>query len=138
MRGTRGDSLKKNIVLTFTKILYTIFIIGTIILLFFTYKDIDSSIAFKFAIGYVLLTFFLILYIPIVTILNSRKLKWAEIRKRIFKFIALFIFFGASHYILDYVFRRPNLDLFKAFSSSVGLAFGLSFIDVTLLKKKDN
>jgi hypothetical protein len=100
------------------------------------YKDIHSSIAFTFAIGYVLLTFLLLLYVPIITIINSRKLKWVEIRKRLFKFIALFILFSALNYIYDCVFRHSNIDLFRVFSSAAGLAFGISFIDVTLLKKE--
>lgn len=115
-----------------------LFAIGTIIILWMVYKNIDSGIAFKFAIGYVFLTLFLILYVPIITILNLRKSKWVEIRKRLFKFIALFILFSALHYIYDCVFRHSNIDLFRVFSSAIGLAFGISFIDVTFLKKKEN
>ncbi|QXM05461.1 hypothetical protein [Crassaminicella indica] len=128
--------MKKNKVLIFTKMLCTLFAIGTIILLYIMYKDID--IDFKFIIGYVFLTFFLLLYIPIITILNARKLKWAEMRKRFFKFIALFILVGTLHYIIDYIFRPSKIGFFRAFSSAVGSAFGLSFIDVTLLKKKED
>ncbi|MDS1030050.1 hypothetical protein RDV78_06020 [Bacillota bacterium LX-D] len=123
--------------LIFTRILYTLFIIGTIISLFIVYKDIDNSIAFKFLIGYLFFTFFLILYVPFITILNSRKLKRVEIRKRLFKFIALFILFGSLNYIFDYVFRPSNIDVFREFSIALGLAFGISFIDVTFLKKKE-
>lgn len=130
--------MKKNRVLIFNRILYILFAIGTIILLWMTYKDIDSRIAFKFGIGYLFLTFFLLLYIPFITILNLRKLKWIEIRKRLFKFIALFILFGTLNYILDHVFRPSNIDLFREFSIALGLAFGISFIDVTFLKKKDD
>jgi len=85
--------------------------------------------------GYFFLTFFMFLYVPFITILNSRKLKWVEIRKRLFKFIAVFILFGALNYGFDYVFRPSNIDLFREFSIALGLAFGGSFIDVTFLKK---
>lgn len=129
--------MKKNIVLIFTRILYMLFIIGTILALFIVYKHIDSIIAFKFLMGYLFLTFFLLLYVPLITILNSRKLKWVEIRKRLFKFIVLFILFGSLNYIYDYVFRHSNIDLFREFSIAFGSAFGISFIDVTFLKKKE-
>jgi len=122
----------------FTRILYILFAIGTIILLWMAYKDIDSKMAYKFGIGYLFLTFFLLLYIPFITISNLRKLKWIGIRKRLFKFIALFVSVGTLHYIYDYFFRPSNIDLFRAFSSALGLAFGISFIDVIFLKKKED
>lgn len=130
--------MKKNTTLVFTKILYILFIIGTIISLFIVYKNIGSSSAFKFLMGYLFLTFFLLLYIPLITILNLRKLKWVEVRKRLFKFIALCVLFGGLNYGFDYVFRPSNIDLFREFSIALGLAFGASFIDVTFLKKKEN
>ena len=129
--------MKKNTVLNVTKVLYIQFIIGTIITLFIVYSHIDSSIAFKFLMGYLFLTIFLILYVPFITILNSRKLKWGEIRKRLIKFITLFILYGALNYGFDYVFRHSKIDLFRESSIAFGLAFGTSFIDVTL-KKRDN
>jgi hypothetical protein len=130
-----GDILKDT-ALIFTRILFILFAIGTIILLWMVYKDIDSSIAFKFGIGYLFLTLFLLLYVPIITILNLRKLKWVEIRKRLFKFIALFILFSALNYISDCVFRHSNIDLFRVFSNAAGFAFGITFIDVIFLKKE--
>ncbi|SMB85199.1 hypothetical protein SAMN00017405_1617 [Desulfonispora thiosulfatigenes DSM 11270] len=79
----------------------------------------------------------MILYVPFVTILNSRRLKWIEIRKRLLKFIALFAMFGVVNYVFDYVFRPSNIDLFRAFSNALGLSFGISFVDVIFLKKKN-
>ena len=128
----RVDQMNKNATLFFTKILYVIFILGTIVSLLIVYKDIDSSIAFKFLMGYLFLIFFLLLYVPFITILNSRKLKWVEI----FKFIALFILFGTLNYGFDYVFRTSNIDLFREFSIALGLTFSISFIDITLLKRE--
>jgi len=72
-----------------------------------------------------------------MTILNLRKLKWAEIKKSIFKFITLFVWFGVLNLCLDYFFRHSNIDLFKEFSTSLGLAFVFSF-DIPLFKKKGN
>lgn len=128
--------MKKNTMLSFTKILYVIFIIGTIISLFIVYKNLDSDIAFKFVKGYIFLVFFLLCYIPIITILNLRKLKWVEIRRSLFKFVTVFVLFGALNYGFDYFFRPSNIDLFREFSIAFGMAFGIAFIDVIFLKKQ--
>lgn len=128
--------MKKNATLLFTRILYVLFAIGTIISLFIVYKDIDNRITFRFVIGYIFFTFFMLLYVPFITFFNLRKFKLIEIRKRLFRFIALFILFGASNYCLNYFFRPSNLDLYKSFFNALGLAFGITFIDVTFLKNK--
>ena len=128
--------MKKNIILIFTRILYTLFLIGTIIALFIVYKQIDSGLAFKFLMGYLFLAIFMVLYIPFITIINSRRLKWLELKKRLIKFITLFLLFGSLNYILDWIFRPLNVNLIKNFSVALGLAFGISFIDVTFFKKE--
>lgn len=120
----------------FTRILYVLFIMGTIVVLRMAYNGINSSIALKFGIGYLFLTFFLILYIPIITVLNSKKLEWYDIKRRLIRFIVTFILFGSLNYIFDYVFRPSNINLFRNFSIALGTAFGISFVDVILLKKK--
>lgn len=130
--------MKKNILLIFTKILYVLFLIGTIIAVFIVYKNVDNSITINFLFGYMFLAFFVLLYIPFITILNSRKFKWIRIRKRLFKFIILFILFGVLNYIFDYVFRHSNVNLLREFSIALGLSFSGSFADVIILKKKEN
>lgn len=128
--------MKDHKVLNFTRLLYTLFGISTIIMFWMVYKDIDSSIGFKFGIVYLFLTFFLLIYTPIITILNLLNLKWIHIRKRVFKFVILFIFFGSLNYIFDYFFRPSNIDLLREFSVAFGLAFGISFLDIIFSKKK--
>lgn len=128
--------MKKNATLLFTKIIYALFIIGTIITMLIVYKTIDSRQSFKFLIGYVFLTFFLVIYVFFITIFNLRKLKWIEIRRRLFKFSVIFILFGILNVGFDYVFRPSNIDVSRNFSVPLGMAFGLSFLDITFLKKK--
>jgi fucose 4-O-acetylase-like acetyltransferase len=113
-----------------------LFGIGTIIAMVIVYKNIDSSIAIKFLMGYLFFTIFSILYVFSITILNSRKLKWIDLRKRLIKFITLFILYVALLYIFDLVFRHSNIDLYKELSIAFGVAFASSFIDVMFLKKK--
>lgn len=114
-----------------------IFIMGTIIILFMVYKQIESSIAFKLGIAYVCLTFFLVLYVPFITILNSRKLKWGEIRVRLLRLIFWLVLFAILNYIIDYAIRPSKIDLFREVSSAFGAAFGISFVEVTFLKKQE-
>lgn len=121
--------------LSFTKFIYVLFIIGTITSIFIVYKNIANGIAVKFVIGYVFLSFFMLLYIPFVTILNSKSLKWVEIRKRLFKFISLFILFGALNYVFDYILRPSHINLAKELSIAFGLAIGGSFTDILFLEK---
>lgn len=129
--------MKKNIILNFTRILLGLFIVGTIISLFIAYKNIDSRSVFIFLMGYLVLTIFLLIYIPIITLLNLRKLNRVEIRRRILKFFALFVLFSALNCGLNYFFRPSSIDLVKVFTNSLGLSFGISFIDIIILKIKD-
>ncbi|MFD3157979.1 hypothetical protein ACFIJ5_14075 [Haloimpatiens sp. FM7330] len=129
--------MKKNTVL-FTRILYILFIIGTIISLFIAFKDINNIIALNFVKGYVIFTFFMFIYIPLITVINLKKLKWIKVKKRLLKLIILFVLFGASNYIFDYAFRPSKIDLFRESSIAFGLSFGITFVDITFLKKKYN
>ncbi|WP_291547777.1 hypothetical protein [Clostridium sp. HMP27] len=112
--------MKKNKLLIFTRVLYSLFIIGTIVVLWMICKDVHSSIAFKFGMGYLFLTFFLILYVPIITILNARKLKWVNIRERFFKSIISFITLWALGYAFDWIFRPSKVDLFRGLPIHLG------------------
>ena len=127
--------MKRNKVLFFTKGLYGLYIIATIISLFIVFKEVDSRISFNFLVGYLFLTFFMLIYVVLIVIINSRKLKWIDIRKRILKFALLLILFACLNYGFDYVFRSEEITLLRVFSNSLGLAFGLAFMDVIFLKK---
>lgn len=130
--------MKKNSLAFFTKTIYVLFFISTIISLFIVYKDIDNGIAIKFVMGYAIFVLILLIYVPIVTVINLRRLKWVDIKKRLLKFFVIFILFGALNYGFDYFFRPEKIDLLRQFSIAFGLAFGISFIDITLLKKEEN
>ncbi|MHC1723006.1 MAG: hypothetical protein AB9836_07385 [Aminipila sp.] len=129
--------MKKNAaVLIFTRILYVMAVIGTIISLFIVYKDIDSVFAIRFLLGFLYFATFMLLYISFITVINSRKFQGAEIRKRLLKFIVLFILFGVFNYVFDYFFRPSNINFFREFSVALGLSFGITFTDAIFLKSK--
>ena len=127
--------MKKKILLI--PIIYVLFIIGTIFMLLIVYNIIDGSLALPFIIGYLALTLFIVSYMFIMTILNMRRLKWAELKKSIFKFFTLFFSLGVLNFGSDYFFRHLNIDLVREFSTSFGLAFAFSFVDIAFSKKKE-
>lgn len=129
--------MKKNILQNITKIICSLFIAATIIIIFFAYKKINNPFASKFGMFYLFLTLFFIVYIILITILNSRKLKWFEIRKRILKFITFFVLIGALNYAGDYIFRPSKIDLLREFSIPLGLSFGICFFDLNFSHMKE-
>lgn len=128
--------MKKDISLLFTKIIYLLFIVATIIVCFIVYKDIDNKVAIGFIGEYAIFVFLFLLYIIFTAILNSRKLKWKDIKGRLFKFSISFITILVLGYIFDYFFRSSKIDLFRNFSIAIGTAFGISFNDIIFSKKK--
>lgn len=126
--------MNRSTLLIFTKVCFGLFFIGTIISSYIVYKDIDSSIALRFLIGYLILTFFLIFYIPIITIINITKTKWGMIKKRRIKFIIFFVIFVAFNYAFDYHFRPSSMNLLRELSIALGLSFCITFIDIIFLK----
>ncbi|OPJ59597.1 hypothetical protein [Clostridium chromiireducens] len=130
--------MNRNKTLIFTKSLYFLIIIGAIISGIIIYNDINNNIAIKFVLGYALLCVFFILYVPIITIVNARKLKLEYIKKLLKEFVICFAMFFVLNCILDYVFISPNIDFLDALSDAGSLSFCVTFIDVTFLKKDTN
>lgn len=129
--------MKKDRLLIITRTFYILFVIATIISLFIVYKDIDHPFVFRFLVGYLLFTFFLCVYIPLVTTFNLKDLKWVEIRKRIIKFAIIFIVVSILSYTLQYIYKPLELNLFEVFSKGIGLAFGITFADIILFPEKN-
>lgn len=66
------------------------------------------------------------------------KSKDKKIVKRLTRFIMIFLLVGIFNYILDKIFTPSDINLVKNFSIALGLAIGVSFFDVILLKNKEN
>jgi hypothetical protein len=126
--------MNKNKISLITKIIFTLFLISTCIILFMSYKDFNNSFAYKFAMVYVCLIVFIILYIPFITLYSLKKLKWIEIRKILIRFTLILLFLGTSNHIFDYYFRPSNIDLFREFSTAFGIAFGATFGNIIFQK----
>ena len=131
-------SMEKDRVIIFTRILFVLFAVGTVISMVIVYSDADGKLAYNFLLGYVFLAFFMLLYTPIVTIVNSRKLKWTEIRRKILRFFVFFILLSILNFVFDYLIRPSDIDAFRIFSNAFGVSFGISFIDVLFLRKTES
>ncbi|SUY47636.1 Uncharacterised protein [Clostridium putrefaciens] len=128
--------MNKNLLVNFSKILFGLFAISTIAMLFIVYKNISHPLIIRFGMCYLYLTFFILIFTPIMVIIKIRKLKWAEIKHRLIKFILIFILFGISNYILDHFFKSGNIDLTKNLTIAFATSFGISFLDLLFLSKK--
>ena len=115
---------------------YTIFVVSTIITLFIVYKDIDNLFSFKFVIGYVIFLVLYLIYLIIATVINMRKLKWFDIRKRMYGFIASFVFLSGTSVIYYYFFKPAEIDYYRIFSIALGISLGVSFFDLSFFRKK--
>ncbi|MER2225458.1 MAG: hypothetical protein ABS916_00260 [Carnobacterium sp.] len=128
--------MKKNKRLLFTKVLYGLFLLATIVTFFIVYKNIDNAISFKILIGYLFLTFFMLVYVPFIALVNTRNFKRVYIRKRIVKFIIIFILLSAVNYFFDSIMRPSKINLFSIFSTTLGISFGIAFSGIIFFKDK--
>jgi len=125
-----------NKVLLFTKIMYSLFLICTVFTCAIVYNNVDNNIAIKFVIGYAIFALFMLLYVPIITLFNARKLKWNYLSRVLTEFIFLFVIMFVLNCSFDYIFKNSNINILHAGSHALGVSFGLAFVDVTFLKKE--
>lgn len=128
--------MRKNIKSMINISMYTVFILWSIVTFLIIFKDMDGGLAIKLVIGYVIYLFLLVGYMLLSTIINIKKLKFSEIKKRFIKFIILFMFFALSNYTFDYFFRPEKVDLFRQISIAFSVALGFSFLDLAFINNK--
>lgn len=124
--------MKKNML---THIIFLLLMVGIIITLFIVYRDIDGSFSRTFINGYFFFIFFALFYFIIVILLNIRKLKWFEIRKRLTKFIVYFAVLSVSAYMVDYFFPSLAFDSYTIIFNSISLAFAFVFVELLFFKE---
>lgn len=126
--------MKRYKMLILNKILYVAIIIGTIVSLIIVYGNIETDIAVNFVKIYAILALFMLIYIPIIVLINIKKLDKEDIKKRTLKFIKLFFALIFINYIVDYIKRPMEAKMFSNWTQSLGLSFGIYFLDVMFLK----
>ena len=116
---------------------YTFFVVSTIITLLIVYKDVDNAFSFNFLIGYVIFLILFLLYFIITIAVNMRKLRWVDLRKRIYKFIISFVLLSGTSIIFYYFFKSAEIDFYRIFSNTLGLSLGIAFFDLASSRKKN-
>lgn len=112
----------------------TLFVIGTIALitlLMFT----DSQYVMNFAFGYIVYTILFLVYILLTIILNSRHLKWVELRKKSLNFFIMLVIFSGVNFLVDYLLRPANINYSREISIAFATALGISSFDLLFYKK---
>jgi hypothetical protein len=127
--------MKKNIL---TYIIYSLFVVGTVITLYIVNMNIDNSFSYKFVIGYVIFLALSFLYFTVVTVINIGKLKKSDLRKRLVKFITWFVLLSGLNYIIHYFFVSSEIDYYRLFSIPFAASVGFSFYGLMFSTKKKN
>lgn len=125
--------MKKN---SLTLFIYVLLLVGGIITFFIIFKDVDSSFAFVFISGYVIFLFLSVFYFFIAIMINMKKLKWREIRNRLLKFITYFVFLCAISYLVGYMYKPLQSNLYTIVINSISLSFAFVFVDLVFFKEK--
>lgn len=131
-----GDKVKKIPSNLISIMFHIIFIVSTIITLFIVYKDIDNSFSFKFLIGYGIFLILFLIYFMIATLINLGKLKWLDIKKRMYRFLTSIVFLSGMSIIFSCFFKPAEIDYYKDFSIALGLSLGIAFFDLSFSRKK--
>ena len=81
--------------------------------------------------------FFMLIHIPVATIINVRSFKWTKIKISLVKFISILFLLTAITYSFDYLVRPTQIDFSRNFSTSLGLSFSIAFFDIIFSKEKN-
>lgn len=127
----------RNKKLLLTKILYGLFVLSTLVIIFIIYRDVENGISYNFLLGYLFFTLFMLIYIPVITIMNARSFKWTKIKISLVKFISILFLLTAITYSFDYLVRPTQIDFSRNFSTSLGLSFSIAFFDIIFSKEKN-
>ena len=87
--------------LLFTKILYGVLVAWTILLLIIIEININNTFSKIFGFGYITLVLFSLIYVPIITFRNAKKVKKIYVRKAFKSFVISYISTFAFFFILN-------------------------------------
>lgn len=120
--------------LLFTKILYGVLAAWTILLLIIIKININSSFSKIFGFGYITLVLFSLIYVPIITFRNAKKAQKIYVKKAFKSFVISYISTFAFFFILNLFFNKFTIT--NMLIKSLGISFGTSFWNITMLNKK--
>jgi hypothetical protein len=119
-----------------TLFLYIIFFLLTGIAFYFIYKDFTTTFPFYFIIGYIIFLFCFIFYLLWMAVFTWKKnFSWSLLAKKVSQCICFFLLFSLVNYLFSYFFH-PNQKTFAFSFTSLGLAIGLTFLDIPYFQSK--
>lgn len=125
--------MKKYISTNLSYIFLALTIFSTICMLFIIYKDIDTPLSTKFLIGYVILLLGYFLYFVFTITKYMWKSDQSKVRKRLLKFVIIFLGFSITKYLFNYFFQSSDLQI-SDFATTLGISLGLTFWDLLFPK----
>lgn len=84
-----------------------------------------------------LILFISVLYMVVISLLQLRKLKCIDVRKRLIRFIVIGIVFSVLNNGINYIFMPERVDIIRSISIAFGSAFGISFWDLIFFRSKE-
>lgn len=130
--------MKSNELRGLSLFLSVLFGLATVIVLTMTYFDLNGEWVFPFLIGYVFLTFFMLLYVPIVTLIQVKHVQSDVLRKKVRTFLVSFFLFLALGHVTNLLFFPQKADLLYSAMIAFGVAFGSSFVETIFFKNTEN
>ncbi|PFO82466.1 hypothetical protein [Bacillus cereus] len=127
--------MKKYISTNLSYIFLALTIFSTICMLFIIYKDIATPLSTAFIIGYAILLLGYFLYFIFTITKYMWKLDRSKVRKRLLKFVIIFLGFSVIKYLFNYFFQSSNLQI-SDFATTLGVSLSLAFWDVLFTKKQ--
>lgn len=138
MKLVRGEiKLKKVNTRNIIKVIYILLAIGGISTMFIIYKDYDNKFTFRFVVAYILFLFISVLYMVVISLLQLKKLKWVDIKKRLIRFIMGGITISILNCFFDYIFMPDRTDIVDNSVNAFALSFAITFFDLMFLKIKN-
>ena len=119
---------KRNIVL------HAVFGISTVLTIMIFYKDMDHPYAYTYLVGYVLYLLAYMVYMTAAVVVRAGKMKGTEIKKRVLRFIGLFISLGAGGFAIQYFLQPQSWSFYDFIYPALGASLGLSFFDLAFYR----
>ncbi|WP_261129772.1 hypothetical protein [Bacillus sp. Marseille-Q3570] len=116
---------------------YSVFILSTIVTTVIVYKDFGHPLTVKFIVGYVIFLLVSLFYFTIAATSKIRKLKWIQIRTRVYTFIISCTLLSSSSIVLNYFLNPGVMDYYKIFSIALGISLGIAFFDLYFRRESD-
>ena len=113
---------------------FKIWLAWTILLLIIIEININNTFSKIFGFGYITLVLFSLIYVPIITFRNAKKVKKIYVRKAFKSFVISYISTFAFFFILNLFFNKFTIT--NMLIKSLGISFGVSFWNITMLNKK--